>query len=84
MEDAERAILSKQVEKQTEARRDWVFKSSCVLSMALTVITFCVMVSLCPVSGWTLGAMTAVTFIGIGGVLHMYSGGGHDGQKREG
>lgn len=59
---------------------DWsMFDVSCALSIALIAVTFCVVVGLCPVGGWTLGTMAAVVFVAIGGILHTHKE-GRDGQ----
>jgi predicted histidine transporter YuiF (NhaC family) len=59
-----------------------MFDASCAVSIAAIAVTFCVIVGVCPVDGWTLGAMVAVVLIAICGVIHTHKEGrdGHAGQ----
>jgi hypothetical protein len=53
---------------------DSLFKSSCAISVALCVVTYCISVSLCTASGWMLVALSGITAFGILMILFMFVG----------
>ena len=66
-----------------ETRSSDLLSISCAISVALVSITFCVVSGLCPVGGWTLGAMSFVALVSITGILHTHKE-GLNGQERKG
>jgi len=52
------------------------------VSVAMIAVSFCFLVTMFPVSGWTLAMMTVVSLVGISGILGVKKS--DNGQKREG
>jgi len=79
---AQRLFLGKNLWMKIDWRKA-LFSAICAFSIAFVAITFCIMVGLCPVDGWTLASMVVVSLISIGGILR-YRTEGQDGSNREG